>query len=377
MNEDHKIYVAGYSGLVGSALVRNLRAAGYDNIVTRTSKELDIRRQEDTERFFDAERPAYVFLAAARIGGILANDTYKAEFIYDNIMIPANIIHTAYKYGVKKLLNFGSSCIYPKFAPQPLKTEYLLTGALEPANEPHAIAKIAAIKLCQYYNEQYGTNFVSVIPTNLYGINDSFNLETAHVLPTLLRKFHLAQLLRRKEFEDIKTDLQAHSFGFALDEKINMSNEEAIRNTLERIGVTGDYVVLWGSGEPYREFLSVDDLADACVFLMNSYDTNEIGDLINMGTGKDIKIKDLAKMIQEIVGFDGEIRCDLSKPDGTPRKVLDISKIRQLGWQPKTSLEEGIKMTYEWYWKSSYIRKTGSIYKIEPTARPFCIGNIG
>lgn len=377
MNEDHKIYVAGHSGLVGSALVRNLRAAGYDNIVTRTSKELDIRRQEDTERFFDAERPAYVFLAAARIGGILANDTYKAEFIYDNIMIPANIIHAAYKYGVKKLLNFGSSCIYPKFAPQPLKTEYLLTGALEPTNEPHAIAKIAAIKLCQYYNEQYGTNFVSVIPTNLYGINDSFNLETAHVLPTLLRKFHLAQLLRRKEFEDIKTDLQAHSFGFALDEKINMSNEEAIRNTLERIGVTGDYVVLWGSGEPYREFLSVDDLADACVFLMNSYDTNEIGDLVNMGTGKDIKIKDLAKMIQEIVGFDGEIRCDLSKPDGTPRKVLDISKIRQLGWQPKTSLEEGIKMTYEWYRKSSYIRKTGSIYKIEPTARPFCIGNIG
>lgn len=377
MNEDHKIYVAGHSGLVGSALVRNLRAAGYDNIVTRTSKELDIRRQEDTERFFDAERPAYVFLAAARIGGILANDTYKAEFIYDNMMIPANIIHAAYKYGVKKLLNFGSSCIYPKFAPQPLKTEYLLTGALEPTNEPHAIAKIAAIKLCQYYNEQYGTNFVSVIPTNLYGINDSFNLETAHVLPTLLRKFHLAQLLRRKEFEDIKTDLQAHSFGFALDEKINMSNEEAIRNTLESIGVTGDYVVLWGSGEPYREFLSVDDLADACVFLMNSYDTNEIGDLVNMGTGKDIKIKDLAKMIQEIVGFDGEIRCDLSKPDGTPRKVLDISKIRQLGWQPKTSLEEGIKMTYEWYRKSSYIRKTGSIYKIEPTARPFCIGNIG
>lgn len=377
MNEDHKIYVAGHSGLVGSALVRNLRAAGYDNIVTRTSKELDIRRQEDAERFFDAERPAYVFLAAARIGGILANDTYKAEFIYDNIMIPANIIHAAYKYGVKKLLNFGSSCIYPKFAPQPLKTEYLLTGVLEPTNEPHAIAKIAAIKLCQYYNEQYGTNFVSVIPTNLYGINDSFNLETAHVLPTLLRKFHLAQLLRRKEFEDIKTDLQAHSFGFALDEKINMSNEEAIRNTLESIGVTGDYVVLWGSGEPYREFLSVDDLADACVFLMNSYDTNEIGDLVNMGTGKDIKIKDLAKMIQEIVGFDGEIRCDLSKPDGTPRKVLDISKIRQLGWQPKTSLEEGLKMTYEWYRKSSYIRKTGSIYKIEPTARPFCIGNIG
>ena len=353
MNKEDKIYVAGHRGLVGSAIIRKLQAEGYNNLVMRTSRELDLRRQEDTERFFDEERPAYVFLAAAKIGGILANNTYKAEFIYNNIAITTNIIHAAYKYRVKKLLNFGSSCIYPKFAPQPIKNEYLLTGILEPTNEPHAIAKIAALKLCRYYNEQYGTNFISVMPTSLYGPHDNFNLETAHVLPTLIRKFHLAKLLKKGNFEGIKADLQAYSIGFALDEEVDLESNESIRQTLESTGVTGDYVVLWGNGEPYREFLYIDDLADACVFMMKNYDYQEIGEFVNIGAGKDIKIKDIANIVKEIAGFSGEIRYDLSKPGGTPRKVLDISKMRQLGWEPKTSLREGIEMTYEWYMETT------------------------
>jgi len=349
MNTNNKIYVAGHKGLVGSAITGNLRNRGYSNLVMRTRKELDLRRQEDTERFFEEEKPSYVFLTAAKIGGILANNTYKAEFIYDNMMITTNIIHSAYKYGVKKLLNFGSSCIYPKYAPQPIKNEHLLTGILEPTNEPHAIAKIAALKLCRYYNEQYGTNFISVMPTSLYGPHDNFNLETAHVLPSLIRKFHLAKLLKEKKFKEIKADLQTYSIGFALDEETTFESEESVRSNLEGIGVTGDYVVLWGNGEPYREFLHVDDLADACVFLMNNYDYKEIGEFVNIGTGEDITIKALAKMIKGIVGFDGEIRYDHSKPNGTPKKVLDISKIKFMGWEPKTSLKKGIKMTYEWY----------------------------
>jgi GDP-L-fucose synthase len=307
MNKDDKIYLAGHRGLVGSALHRQLQADGYTNIVVRTSRELDLRRQSDVEAFFAQERPEYVFLAAAKVGGILANNTYKAEFIYDNIMIAANVINAAYQYGVRKILNLGSSCIYPKIAPQPLKEEYLLTGALEPTNEPYAIAKIAAIKLCRYYNERYGTNFISVMPTNLYGPYDNFDLETSHVLPALIRKFHEAKIAKR------------------------------------------DSVDLWGSGKPMREFLYVDDLADACVFLMNKYGYNDIGEFINIGRGIDISIADLAQLIKRIIGFEGEIRHDHSKPDGTPRKLLDISKIRSLGWQPKTNLEDGIRLTYGFY----------------------------
>lgn len=349
MDMKDKIYVAGHNGLVGSALLRNLKGEGYANIITRTRKELDLRRQEDTENFFEKERPEYVFLSAAKIGGILANDTYKAEFIYDNMMITSNIINSAYKCGVKKLLNFGSSCIYPKFAQQPIKEEYLLTGTLEPTNEPHAIAKIAALKLCRFYNEQYGTNFVSVMPTNLYGPNDNFCLETAHVLPALIRKFHLAKLLKDKNFEDIKRDLQKNPIGFSLDKEINLESERSIRTTLKKIGLEGDCVLLWGSGDPYREFLYVDDLADACAFIMANYDSHGIGEFVNIGTGEDIKIKDLSEMITEMIGFDGEIKFDRSKPDGTPKKVLDITRIKSLGWEPKTSLKEGIKMTYEYY----------------------------
>lgn len=302
-----KIYVAGHRGLVGSAIMRKLESGGHTNIVVKTSKELDLRKQADVEAFFAREKPEYVFLAAAKVGGILANDTYKAEFIYDNIMIAANVINAAYKSGVKKLLNLGSSCIYPKFAPQPMKEEYLLTGVLESTNEPYAIAKIAAIKLCRYYNEQYGTNFISVMPTNLYGPNDNFDLETSHVLPALIRKFHEAKIERR------------------------------------------DAVVLWGTGKPMREFLYVDDLADACVFLMNKCDSGDIGEFVNIGTGVDITIADLAQLIKRITGFDGAVRHDHTKPDGTPRKLLDISKIRSLGWEPKTSLEDGIKKTYAYY----------------------------
>jgi GDP-L-fucose synthase len=269
-------------------------------------------------------------------------------------MISANVIHSSYKYGVKKLLNLGSSCIYPKYSEQPMKEEYLLTGSLEPTNEPYAIAKITAIKLVRYYNEQYGTNFISVMPTNLYGPNDNFNLETAHVLPALLRKFHLAKLLRNKDFDKIRKDIKRYPIGYRLDEKINLDNENSIRDLLKQVGVTEDYVEIWGSGEVYREFLYVDDMAEGCVFLMENVDAEETKKIsqdyfVNLGTGEDIKIKDLALLIKDIVGFEGDIKYDLSKPDGTPRKLLDISKMKELGWKPRISLEEGIRKTYEWY----------------------------
>jgi GDP-L-fucose synthase len=349
MGENAKIFVAGHRGLVGSATLRMLQAKGYTNMITRTSKELDLRRQVDVEAFFKKERPDYVFLAAAKVGGILANNTYKAEFIYDNIIIAANVINSACKYGVKKLLNLGSSCIYPRLAPQPMKEEYLLTGSLEPTNEPYAISKISAIKLCRYYNEQYGTNFISVMPTNLYGPGDNFNLETAHVLPALMRKFHLAKLLKRRDFGAIRKDIERYPLGFELDKKVNIDDEESLKSALNSIGINENFVVLWGSGEPYREFLYVDDLADACIFLMENYDYRDIGEFVNIGTGEDIRIKDLSQIVKDIVGFDGEIRHDLSKPDGPPRKLLDTMKMRSLGWKPKTGLQEGIKKSYEWH----------------------------
>lgn len=307
MDKKAKIYIAGHRGLVGSALERKLRQEGFTNLLLRTSKELDLRRQQDVEVFLERERPDYIFLAAAKVGGIMANNTYKAEFIYDNIVIASNVIHAAYKFKVKKLLNLGSSCIYPKLSPQPMKEEHLLTGLLEPTNEPYAIAKIAAIKLCRYFNEQYGTDFLSAMPTNLYGPNDNYDLETSHVLPALIRKFHEAKV----------------------------------------VGV--EAVTIWGSGEPYREFLYVDDLADACVYLMKKYHYADVGEFVNIGTGKDITIMALAQTIRDIVGFKGEIRHDRSKPDGTPKKLLDISRMRALGWEPNIELEEGIRKSYQWY----------------------------
>lgn len=369
MEKEAKIFVAGHKGLVGSAIVRKLKEKGYTNIITKDKSEVDLRRQEEVERFFEKEKPDYVFLAAAKVGGILANNTYPAEFIYDNLAIALNVIHSAYKYRVKKLLNLGSSCIYPKYAPQPMKEEYLLTGSLEPTNEAYAIAKISAIKLVRYYNQQYGTNFISVMPTNLYGPNDNFNLETSHVLPALIRKFHLAKLLEQGNIEGIKKDFRKYPIGFGLDKEINFNDNDSILKVLSKLGIVSlasmVSLTIWGSGEVYREFLYVDDLADACVYLMENIDASDMTKLcndyfVNVGTGKDIKIKDLAILIKDIVGFKGEITHDLTKPDGTPRKLLDVSKINQLGWKAKTRLEEGILKTYEEYIRKLESEKQGS-----------------
>lgn len=308
MELDSKIYVAGHRGLVGSAIYRKLKERGYANVVGRTHNELDLERQAQVESFFQEQRPECVFLAAARVGGILANNSFPAEFIYSNIMVQTNVIHSAYRMGVKKLLFLGSSCIYPKHSPQPMKEEYLLTGTLEPTNEPYAVAKIAGIKTCQSYNRQYGTNYISVMPTNLYGLNDNFDLETSHVIPALIRKFYEAKIESRPS------------------------------------------VTIWGTGKPKREFLHVDDLADACVFLMNHYDES---DIVNVGCGEDISIAELALLVKDIVGYTGDIEYDIEKPDGTPRKLLDVGKLRGLGWKPGLSLEEGIRKTYEWYCQST------------------------
>jgi len=348
MDRSAKIYVAGHTGLVGTSLVEQLRAAGYKNLLLCTSQELDLRNQQAVHDFFQKEQPEYVFLAAAKVGGILSNNTYKAEFIYDNLMIATNVIHASYKFGVRKLLNFGSSCIYPKFALQPLKEEYLLSGSLEPTNEPYALAKIAAIKLCRYYNEQYRTNFLSVMPTNLYGQRDNFNLETAHVFPALFRKCYLAKLLHARDFDGIRQDLLRFFIGYGLDGKFDFS-DQAMRNILEKIGVTENSVAIWGSGQPLRELLHVDDLASACIFLMQNYNAVELGECINIGSGQEISIKALALKIKDVVGFDGSMIFDASKPDGTPRKIVDVSRLTLLGWHAKITIDEGLKRTYAWY----------------------------
>lgn len=304
-----KIFVAGSNGMVGSAIVRALRNKGYHNLVLKNSKELDLRDTKNVSEFFKIERPDFVFLAAAKVGGIWANNTYPASFLYDNLMIQNNVIHQSYLNGVKKLLFLGSSCIYPKFSPQPIKEEYLLTGSLEPTNEAYAVAKISGVEMCKYYKREHGCNFISAMPTNLYGINDNFNLQTSHVLPGLLRKF-----------------LEAR----------NQGTQE---------------VVIWGTGSPLREFLYVDDLAEACLFLMNYYNEETH---INVGTGEETSIKGLAGIIQNIVGFKGSLVFDKNKPDGTPRKLLDVSKINQLGWKHKTSLDQGIKKVKEWVETNQY-----------------------
>ena len=349
MDKDSKIYIAGHRGLVGSSILNKLQNEGFNNLVYKSSKELNLIRQKDTEDFFYSCKPDYVFLAAGKVGGILANSTYSAEFIYNNLSIALNVIHSSYLFGVKKVLNLGSSCIYPKYTSQPMKEEYLLSGSLEPTNEAYAIAKISAIKLCRYYNEQYNTNFISVMPTNLYGYNDNYNLETAHVLPALIRKFHLAKLLSEKNYEALVVDIKKCSVGFGIDKTINLADESSISNNLSKLGITKDYVLLWGTGEVYREFLYAGDLADACIFLMNNYDYKDIGELINIGTGEDIKLSSLASAIKDVVGFGGYIKHDPSKPDGTPKKLLDVTRIKVLGWEAKTTLKEGIKRVYKGY----------------------------
>jgi GDP-L-fucose synthase len=342
MNNNSKILVAGARGLVGSAIIRTLRSKGYPDIIESDIDTVDFRKQSDTEQFFNDIRPEIVFLAAAKVGGIYANNTYKAEFIYDNLMIAANVVNSAKLFGVKKLLNLGSSCIYPKFAPQPLKEEYLLNGELEPTNEPYAIAKIAAIKLCRYYNEQYGTDFISVMPTNLYGSNDNFNLETSHVLPALIRKMLLAKWLREENTQQILKDISKYRLGFGLDQKITQ-NPDSLRDNLGEIGISSKSIQIWGTGNVRREFLHVNDMASACVYLMETYSAKEVGEFINIGTGEDTTIRELVYLIKELSGFDGEIIFDSTKPEGTPRKQLDVSRLRSLGWEAKISLREGIQ----------------------------------
>ena len=304
MDINAKVYVAGHNGLVGSAIVRSLKAKGYHNLVLRSSRELDLRQQQAVDDFFAQEKPDYVFLSAAKVGGIQANNIYRAEFLYDNLMIESNIIHSAYRHKVQKLLFLGSSCIYPKLCSQPMKEEYLLTGFLEPTNEPYAIAKIAGLKLCENYCRQYGVNFISAMPTNLYGINDNFDLANSHVLPALMRKFHEA--------------------------KINHAST----------------VTVWGTGTPLREFLYVDDLADALLFLMQNYNETEF---VNVGTGEEVSIKELALTMKAVVGFEGELVFDTTKPDGTPRKLLDVARLKAAGWQATTDLKTGIEKTYAWF----------------------------
>jgi GDP-L-fucose synthase len=312
MRKDSKVYVAGHRGLVGSAIMRQLEANGYNNLVYRTSKELDLRDHQQVNHFFVEEKPEFVFLAAAKVGGIVANNEYPADFIRDNLLIQTNVIDAAYRNGVEKLLFLGSTCIYPKLAPQPLRENYLLTGELEPTNEAYAIAKIAGIKMCQAYNRQYGTQYISVMPTNLYGPQDNFDLHTSHVLPALVRKMH-----------------------------------EAKENN-------APFVEIWGTGTPKREFLYSKDLADACIFLMNNYSDSEF---VNIGVGEDIAIKELAEKIKEVVGFQGELNFDTSKPDGTPRKLVDVTKLNSLGWKATTSLDEGLKQAYQWFLENEAIKK--------------------
>lgn len=349
MHIDSKIYVAGHTGLVGSAILRVLKKHGYKNIITKDFQDLDLRSQSQVESFFQENCPEYIFLAAAKVGGIWANNAQKADFIYDNLMISANVISASHKFGVKKLLNLGSSCIYPKNAPQPLKEEYLLSGSLEPTNEAYAIAKISALKLCRYFNEQYGTNFISVMPTNLYGPNDNFNLETAHVLPAMIRKFHLAKLLSKKDFVGIRSDFKKFGLPKNYCSKIELLSDSGIQSLLAKFGIDSEILKLWGTGTVSREFLHVDDLALALLFLMNNYDFADLGECINIGVGVDLKISELAQLIKKIVGFTGEIKFDHASSDGTPRKLLDISKISKLGWGANIPLELGIKNTYEWY----------------------------
>jgi GDP-L-fucose synthase len=348
MNEDSKIYIAGHNGMVGSAVDNHLNNNGFTNIIKRDTSELDLRNQKDTLDFFESEMPEYVFLAAAKVGGIIANNSYPAEFIYDNIAIAMNVIHASYKTGVKKLLNLGSSCIFPKYAQQPIKEEYLLAGKLEETNEPYAIAKIAAIKLCKYYNEQYNTDFISLMPTNLFGYNDNYNMETSHVLPALIRKMYLAKALMNNDFDSIIKDAHKYELGFGYYIKENYSQDEIIE-VLSKFGIKKDKLVLWGSGNARREFLFADCLADASIYFMQNISGIEMGDFVNIGSGVDLSIKELANIIRNKIGYQGKIEFDNEKPDGTPQKLLDITKAQTLGWIPECDLDSGLDKVIYYY----------------------------
>jgi GDP-L-fucose synthase len=363
MDNNSKIYIAGHSGMVGSAITRNLTSKGYSNLVFSPFPPYDLTNQKIVADFFEKEKPAFVVLAAAKVGGILSNNKYRAQFIYENMMIQNNIIHSSYLNGVKKLLFLGSSCIYPKDCPQPIKEEYLMTGELEYTNEPYAVAKIAGIKMCESYNLQYGTNFISVMPTNLYGPNDNYNLETSHVLPALIRKMHLGKCLENGSWDGVRNDLKK----FPVEGIDEASAESEILERLRGFGIScsgninsGQAKVnlnLWGTGSPYREFLYADDLAAACIYVLENVDFKDlitdgrpaVNTHINIGTGKDLRIRELANLVGRIIGFRGQLNWDNCKPDGTFRKLLDVSKINNLGWKEKISLEEGIAMVYERY----------------------------
>lgn len=356
MNLDSKIYIAGHKGLVGSAIWKQLQNKGYTNLIGRSSKELDLTDSSAVAQFFETEKPEYVFLAAAKVGGIMANNTYRADFIYDNLQIQQNVIYNAYKHHTKKLLFLGSTCIYPKNANQPIAEEELLTNTLEYTNEPYAIAKIAGIKLCESFNIQYGTNFISVMPTNLYGPNDNFDLEKSHVLPAMIRKIHLAKALSLQDWESIKNDLRKRPVEGISDK----NTQQEIEQILAKYGIFRGKVVLWGTGKPMREFLWSEEMADACIFVMNNVDfkdaksnKTEIRNThINIGTGKDLSIKDLSGLIAKAIDFKGIIDFDSSKPDGTMKKLVNVSKINQLGWKHSIEINEGVEKMYHWYLKN-------------------------
>jgi len=354
MKKDSKIYIAGHRGLVGSAIVNNLNSKGYKNLIFKTHVELDLTNQMEVKKFFAKEKPEYVILAAAKVGGIVANNTYRADFIYENMMIQNNVIHQSYLQGVKKLLFLGSSCIYPKNAPQPMVEDSLLTSTLEYTNEPYAIAKIAGIKMCESYNLQYGTNFISVMPTNLYGPNDNFDLEKSHVLPALIRKIHLGKCLENDDWNAIKTDLDKNP----IEGKDGSSSKENILKVLAKYGIAKGEIEIWGSGKPRREFLWSEDMADACVFLLEnrdfkhtfSSDEKEVKNThINIGTGVDVSIKELADQIKNCVGYMGDFNFNTSKPDGTLKKLTDVSKLNSLGWKHSIILNKGVEKMYAWY----------------------------
>jgi GDP-L-fucose synthase len=359
LNSSSKVFIAGHNGMVGSAIWRNLESIGYTNLIGKSSKELDLRNQQAVAKFFEHEKPEYVFLAAAKVGGIMANDTYRAEFIYNNIQIQNNVIHQSYVSGVKKLLFLGSSCIYPRDCLQPMKEEYLLTGELERTNEPYAIAKIAGIKMCENYNRQYGTNFISVMPTNLYGPNDNYNLETSHVLPALVRKIHLGKALEINDWDTVRADLNKNPI-MGIDGTATQNEMEQllkkngfsfrINNSSLTIGSNSVRITLWGTGKPLREFLHVDDLAEACVLLIKKLDADELIDenisLLNAGSGEEIQIHDLAELIKKTIGYKGKLEFGGSKSDGIPRKLLDSTRLNAKGWDRAISLEFGLASTY-------------------------------
>ncbi len=353
MKKESKIYVAGHRGLVGSAIWNNLLAKGYTNLVGLSSRELDLMDPQATKHFFDREQPEYVILAAAHVGGIVANNTYRADFIYRNLQIQNNVIGESYRHDVKKLLFLGSTCVYPREAPQPMREDSLLTSPLEYTNEPYAIAKIAGLKMCESFNIQYGTNYIAVMPTNLYGPNDNFDLEKSHVLPAIIRKIHLANAWLKDDWKTIRKDIDRRKVkGITCDVP-----RRDIEGVLQKHGIYKDHVVLWGTGTPKREFLWSEEMADACVFIMENVDFSDLTQgmveikncHINIGTGKEITIRDLSSIIQETIGYEGEIRFDKSKPDGTPRKLTDVSKLNALGWRHTIDVDEGVKRLYDWY----------------------------